>query len=96
MNRSLGRPIITGEPLDLRRAFIRRTTLDNADLRGANLTEADLTNASARYADFTDAILDRTILRGTDLTGARISAGQVDSAITDEHTILPDHLKAAS
>jgi hypothetical protein len=25
MNRSLARPIVTGEPLDLRRAFIRRT-----------------------------------------------------------------------
>jgi uncharacterized protein YjbI with pentapeptide repeats len=93
MNRSLARPIITGEPLDLRRAFIRRTVLDRADLRGANLTDADLTNASARYTDFTDAILDRTILRGTDLTGAIITADQLASAITDEHTVLPDHLR---
>ena len=66
MNRSLTRPIDRGgEPLNLRRAFIRRTTLDHASLRGADLTQADLTNASARYADFTDAILDRAILRGT-------------------------------
>ena len=77
-------------PLDLRKAFIRRTMLDHASLRGANLTEADLTNASARFADFTDAILDRTILRGTDLTGATITADQLRHAITDEQTILPE------
>lgn len=80
-------------PLNLRRAFIRRTALDHASFRGANLTEADLTNASARFADFTDAILDRTILRGTDLTGAKITAEQLASAIVDEHTRLPAHLQ---
>jgi serine/threonine protein kinase, bacterial len=85
-------PNVRDHPLNLRKAFIRRTTLDHASLRGANLTEADLTNVSARCADFTDAILDRTILRGTDLTGAKITAEQLKSAITDERTILPEHL----
>ena len=92
MNQPLAKPIVTGQPLDLRRAFIRRTTLDGADLRGANLREADLTNASARFTDFTGAILDRTILRGADLTGAILTPNQLRTAIVDETTRLPDGL----
>lgn len=96
MTPSPAKPIDVGDqPLNLQGAFIRRTTLDHASLKGANLSRADLSNASARFADFTDAILAGTILRGTDLTGANITRDQLALAITDERTILPDHLRRA-
>lgn len=69
------------------------------DLSGASLASADLTNArlgKARLgaADFLDATLDGTDLRGTDLSEVEgLTREQIESAITDENTILPDYLK---
>jgi uncharacterized protein YjbI with pentapeptide repeats len=81
-------------PLDLSRAFIRRTDFSYTDLERANLTGTDCTGAVFRGADFKNAILDGTILRGADLTDARnLTREQLARAVVDETTILPDYLR---
>ena len=79
--------------IDLSHAFIRRTDLTGANLTRANLTRADCTNVIFRGADFKDAILDGTILKGADLSGVlNLTRAQLNRAIVDEKTILPDNL----
>ncbi len=80
--------------LDLSRTFIRRTDLSGASLVGANLSYADCTNAIFRGADFKDANLEGTILKGADLSGAlNLTRAQIQRAIIDERTLLPDGLR---
>jgi len=88
------KPINIGDqPLNLERAFIRRTTLDRANLVGANLTRADMTGASARGADFRDAKLKKTILHGADLTDAKnLTIAQLAEALINDETRLPDYI----
>lgn len=79
--------------VDLAGAFIRRTDLSQANLEGANLQKADCTNVNFRGANFRGARLDGAILRGADLSGARnLTRQQIESAIIDERTILPDEI----
>lgn len=76
--------------LDLHGAFLRRTDFAGVKLLNANLSDADFTGASFKGADFKDALIEGTILRGADLTGAvNLTDAQLDTAIIDEHTILP-------
>jgi len=68
---------------DLRAASLRGALLIGADLRGATLYRADLTGADLRAAD----------LSGADLTGAIfLTQAQLDAAVGDGGTRLPDHL----
>jgi uncharacterized protein YjbI with pentapeptide repeats len=77
--------------LDLRGAYLPRTSLRGAKLERANLSMADFTNADFRQADFKDAILEGTILKGADLTGAKnLTKDQLQKAILDSRTRLPD------
>ncbi len=69
------------------------------DLIGAKLIRADLSGAILRRANLMGADLIRANLRGANLRGAILSwtmnltQEQIDSAITNEDTKLPDDLK---
>jgi pentapeptide repeat protein len=85
---------------DIRGAKLYQADLGEADLRGADLRGADLRGVDLRSANFREADL-----RGADLSGADVSAHpigserygitqeQLEQAIGDKTTLLPDHLK---
>ncbi|MCB1884144.1 MAG: pentapeptide repeat-containing protein [Geminicoccaceae bacterium] len=67
------------------------TYLRWADLRGADFSFADF-----KGSDFANANLKGTVLRGADLSGARnLTPEQVQEAVIDDATVLPDDIKAA-
>ncbi len=91
-----------GEPIqrldlhctDLHRADLLKADLRWATLMGANLTEALLHGADLAGANFFGANLTRTFLHEVNLEGAvGLTREQIESAISDEHTRLPDYLK---
>ena len=67
-------------------AFFSAANMDNCSLRHANFRQADLRRASLRGVNFW-----QTDLRGANMQNADLSGAQnLDSAIFDETTILPD------
>ena len=80
-------------PLNLEGVFVPRTNLSHANLERANLSHAD-----CRFVDFTgakmkDAILKKAKLQGAILTAVKgLTWDQLDEAIIDETTVLPDYL----
>jgi uncharacterized protein YjbI with pentapeptide repeats len=94
-----------GSKAELRKAMLQEAdlhgaNLQEADLEGAHLSVADLmrTNlkgANLRNADFWMADMKDTLLNGANLEGANLAEvtnltqQQLDSAITDERTVLP-------
>ena len=69
---------------DLQRLDLSGVNLEKANLQEANLPEAGLWAANIRGADF----------KGADLRDAKgLTQEQLDLAIIDEHTKLPDYLK---
>lgn len=92
------------ERANLRGANLKEARLAGANLRwsklqGANLFLSDLTKANLRQANlqgayFEGARLDSAYLGEADLRGARgLTKRQIESAIIDEKTELPDYLK---
>lgn len=62
--------------------------------RGANLTAANLFMANLAGADLSGSILKGANLRGANLSKVKnLTREQVESAIIDDSTILPDYLK---
>jgi uncharacterized protein YjbI with pentapeptide repeats len=61
----------------------------------ANLQYADLENTNLEGAQFSeDVLLNQTNLKGANLKGATgLSSSQIDLAITDKQTKLPDYLE---
>ena len=61
----------------------------------ANLQYADLENATLKDAQFSeDVLLNQTNLKGANLEGATgLSSSQINLAITDKQTKLPDYLE---
>jgi len=61
----------------------------------ANLQYADLENTILKDAQFSeDVLLNQTNLKGANLEGATgLSSSQVNLAITDKQTKLPDYLE---
>ena len=61
----------------------------------ANLQYADLENAILKDAQFSeDVLLNQANLKGANLKGATgLSSSQIDLAITDKQTKLPDYLE---
>ena len=57
--------------------------LGSADLRSADLSQANLDNANLAKAD----------LRGANLHRAKITCEQIESALIDKGTKLPDYIK---
>ena len=79
--------------LNIEGAYVPGTSLRGAILHRANLSSANAEGADFRDADFSEANLRGTILVGADLTGARnLTVEQLQSAITDETTRLPDYI----
>ena len=78
--------------VDLTGAAATYVHLQRAGLLEANLTKADLTGADLAAAD-----LKSTILQGADLSWVSgLTQEQLDSAVTDENTKLPEYLQDAS
>ncbi len=99
---NLANAILNGAKLrkaKLQEANLQRANFENADLREVNLFEtnlqfANLQNANLQGALFSEEVLfNQANLKGTDLTGATgLTVGQIESAITDKTTKLPDYL----
>jgi uncharacterized protein YjbI with pentapeptide repeats len=97
---------------DLSRADLIGANLSGANLSGADLIEANLSRAyliraDLSRADLIGANLSGAYLSGADLSGAylretklslsvNLTQAQIDSAITDELTELPDGLQRSS
>ena len=91
---------------DLKEAFayeadFQGTILQNADLRavdftGSNLSGANLKGARLDGANFENVNLNKTNLSGTSLTAVKgLTAKQIEAAVIDETTQLPENLKAS-
>lgn len=79
---------------DLIGAKLRGANLRGTDFRGAWLIAADLRGADMSMCDFIGADLRDADLRGANLTGSIfLTQVQVNSAIGDIHTKLPDSIK---
>ncbi|MDA0690994.1 MAG: pentapeptide repeat-containing protein [Nitrospinae bacterium] len=83
----------------LQETNLQRANFENADLREVNFFEANLQFANLQNADLRGALFSEEVLftqanlKGTNLTGATgLTAGQIESAITDKTTQLPDYL----
>ncbi|MFQ5816055.1 MAG: pentapeptide repeat-containing protein, partial [Candidatus Hydrothermarchaeaceae archaeon] len=76
----------------LEKAFLMQAHLQHASLDGAHLERADL-----RWANLNKANLSNAHLEGANLMNATgLTKEQIESAIIDEHTILPDYLKGST
>lgn len=87
------------EGADLEGAHLEWAVLVGAHLKGADFYEAHLkgaflNGAHLEGADLYGAQLERADFRGADFSGAKcLTKEQIDSAIIDEKTKLPDYLK---
>jgi len=79
---------------NLQYANLQNATLEGANFFEANLQYANLQNANAKQAQFNDDVmLNQANLKGCDLRGATgLTVGQIESAMTDKTTKLPDYL----
>jgi len=83
----------------LSHAHLSRADLSHASMPGADLSESDLREANLFLADLSGATLSRANVSGAyllraDLSGAKgLTREQIESAITDETTILPGYLR---
>ena len=95
---------VTLHKAHLEGAFLMKAHLEGAEfgdahLEGANLEEAHLEGANLfgahlEGADFKEAFMKGARLEGVDLRGAKnLTREQIDSAIIDEETKLPDYLQ---
>ena len=88
-----------GHGLDLVDTDLRGTILRNGNLQGAYLYGANLEAVFAILVNLQGAFLSGARLNGAHLQGERLTGAinltqeQIESAITDEDTILPDYLK---
>ncbi len=80
---------------DLGKANLENAWLDGAELQAyESHPPAKLDGAKLMRASFKGAVLDGVDLRGADLTGAKgLTREQLQSAIVDETTVLPDDLQ---
>ncbi|MFT4416406.1 pentapeptide repeat-containing protein [Fredinandcohnia humi] len=75
-------------------AKLKGASLKGANLRGTLLIAADLRNSDLRFVDFIGADVRDANLSGANLTGSIfLTQAQVNSAIGDNQTKLPAHLK---
>nr|VFK68038.1 MAG: Pentapeptide repeat-containing protein [Candidatus Kentron sp. UNK]VFK71912.1 MAG: Pentapeptide repeat-containing protein [Candidatus Kentron sp. UNK] len=76
---------------ELRGAYLQRSICQRADLRGTDLRKAHLEGANLQDAHLEGAFLWEAHLEGTNLSGAKgLTQAQIDDAILDEHTELPE------
>lgn len=80
---------------NLEGACLEKANLRGANLRWANLEQADLKGANLIRADLREANLEKTQLQGANLKMAEgLTQEQIDGALLDKSTTLPDYLKA--
>jgi hypothetical protein len=90
---------------DLSNANLSNADLSNSNFRYANLSDSNFQNAKLEGADFKKAKFNKTNLEGADISkailrGADLSSTigliqtQIDLALTDSKTILPNYLLA--
>jgi uncharacterized protein YjbI with pentapeptide repeats len=78
---------------NLSKANLNAASVAQGQLHGANLAGTSLHGAHLSAADLHGADLSGAILVGADLCGAQnLTREQIESAITDATTILPDYL----
>jgi energy-coupling factor transporter ATP-binding protein EcfA2 len=75
---------------NLSHAILKSTLLDWAVLIKAKLIQAKLQESSLRGANLSEADLSGADLTGANLTDAKVSDSQLELAITDNKTILPN------
>jgi uncharacterized protein YjbI with pentapeptide repeats len=76
---------------DLQNADLRGADLQNADLRGADLQNADLRGANLGTSPFLGALFGEA--KGANLENvSNLTQEQLDTAIGDDRTVLPDGL----
>ena len=84
---------------DLEEAILAEADLSDVDLTGTRLHKADLFGVNLRGGDLSGADLFGVNLFGANLRGANLTRtknltrGQLESAITDSTTVLPDYFK---
>ena len=75
--------------------FLHRKTLSlyNANFAGANFEVANLESANLIEADLSDTNISGANLKSANLTSAKnLTKEQIESAVTDDNTKLPDYL----
>jgi len=78
------------------RDYVKRVTADVPDMDAARLQASARADLLA-HADFSNAHFTGTNLKSTDLRQViGLTAEQIAVAVTDDHTLLPDHLVQAS
>lgn len=83
--------------MDFLGANLQGADLRGASFRGALLIAANLRNADVRNADWIGADLRDTDLGGADLRGGIfLTQAQLNAAVGDANTLLPDHLNQPS
>ncbi len=82
------------QEVNLQNASLESANLQNVNFFESNLQQANLQNANIQRAQFNDdVLLTQANLKGSDLSGATgLTVGQIESAITDKTTKLPDYL----
>ncbi len=79
---------------DMKKAKLRKAKLGKADLSEAELNDADLSKAVLEKANLNKANLSNADLSDADLSGAKnLTQEQIDKAVGDDRTKLPDHLQ---
>ena len=80
---------------NLQSANLQKANLSGADMFEVNLQYADLENVNLEGAQFSeDVLFNQTNLKGANLSGTTgLSSSQLELAITDKHTSLPDYLE---
>ena len=90
---------------NLKKAKFQEANLQSANLKNANLSEAGMLESNLQYADLgntnlkgaqfnEDVLFNQTNLKGANLKGTTgISSSQIDLAIIDKETRLPDYLE---
>ncbi len=85
---------------NLTRAHLEKANLEEVIFTNAYLVRTGLANANLKQADLRVADLSGAILKETNLKGANLSRAiglteeQIEAAIIDGNTTLPDHLRA--
>jgi len=79
--------------IDVSGIDFRRADLERANLSGATLTNADLSEANLRRATMSGAELKDADLTSADMSGAILTQEQIEKALGDQRTKLPNHLK---
>ena len=79
---------------DLRQAYLQKANLSHANLNKVKLQFSNLTGANLKETSLKKAKFQEANLQSANLEGATgLSSSQINLAITDKQTKLPDYLE---